>query len=347
MIDTRFYNVKHTMTIASICEKLACELPKKINSKKTIRGIENLDEATVEDVTFFHNSKYSENLKETKACACLIKKEHAHLLPKNVAPIIVEEPYYALALILMSFYEPKGLKISLNSDETYISPKANVSESATIGKGCYISDFVTIGANAIIKDHTIIGTSSTIREGVEIGENSRIEPNVTIGFSIIGAKAYIKSGARIGQPGFGFYVGKAGPVDVLQIGRVIIGRDVQIGANCTIDRGSMGDTVIGHMVRIDDMVHIAHNVHIGDYCVIAAQTGIAGSTTLGKGCVLGGQVGIAGHIKIGDKVTIAAQSGVANNIESGRIIGGTPATSLASWNMQNVLLRKMVSNRNK
>ncbi len=343
MIDTRFYNIKHDATISNICEILGCDIPKKINPNKIIKGIAKLEDATNDDITFFHNSKYSKDLEKTKACACLIKDSDKHLLSKNVAPIIVSEPYYSLALLLMYFYEPKGYKTEC--EETYISPNANVSKNASIGKGCYISDFVTIGDGAIIKDNTIIGKSSTIREGVEIGENSRIEPNVTIGFSIIGPKAYIKTGARIGQPGFGFFVGNAGPVDVLQIGRVIIGRDVQIGANCTIDRGSMGDTIIGHMVRMDDMVHIAHNVHIGDGCVIAAQCGIAGSTTLGKGCFLGGQVGIAGHLKIGDRVTIAAQSGVMNDIESGRKIGGTPATGIISWHKQSVALRKLIERK--
>jgi UDP-3-O-[3-hydroxymyristoyl] glucosamine N-acyltransferase len=220
-----------------------------------------------------------------------------------------------------------------------------VSSTAKIGNGCYISNGVSIYDDCLIKDNTFIGANCVIQRGVEIGANSRIESNVSICCAIIGPKAYIKSGARIGQPGFGFYVGPAGPVDILQLGRVIIGRDVQIGANCTIDRGSMEDTVIGNMVRMDDMVHIAHNVHIGDFCVIAAQCGIAGSTSLGKGCILGGQVGVAGHLKIGDGVSIAAQSGVMNNIANKQKIGGTPATSLFLWLRQVIFLKKMIEKR--
>jgi UDP-3-O-[3-hydroxymyristoyl] glucosamine N-acyltransferase len=168
---------------------------------------------------------------------------------------------------------------------------------------------------------------------------------VTIGFAIIGKSAYIKTGARIGQQGFGFHIGKTGLTDILQIGRVIIGDDAQIGANCTIDRGSIGDTIIGNHIRIDDMVHIAHNVEIGDYCVIAAQTGIAGSTNIGNACVFGGQVGIAGHLTIGDKVTIAAQSGIMRDIESGVKIAGSPGVNIMNWHRQNVILKRLVENR--
>ena len=191
------------------------------------------------------------------------------------------------------------------------------------------------------------GNNVTILDGVEIGENSHIESNVTIGFAVIGKSAYIKTGARIGQQGFGFHVGKTGITDVLQIGKVIIGDDVQIGANCTIDRGSMNDTKIGSHSRLDNLVHVAHNVEIGEYCVIAAQTGIAGSTKIGNQCFFGGQVGIAGHLCIGDKVTIAAQSGVMRNTDSGSKIAGSPAGNIINWHRQTVALQKLVESRTK
>jgi UDP-3-O-[3-hydroxymyristoyl] glucosamine N-acyltransferase len=344
VVDSRFYNIKDSVSFAEICERIGVTPPKKSSSKKLIRGVATLGEATQDDITFFHNSKYAEALQGTKAYACVLNEEHAHLVaPKKVVPVIVKEPYYALSILLRIFYE---LKVVTKYDDveytkTYISPSAVVSSTAKIGSGCYISNGVSIYDDCLIKDNTFIGANCVIQRGVEIGANSRIESNVSICCAVIGPKAYIKSGARIGQPGFGFYVGPAGPVDILQLGRVIIGRDVQIGANCTIDGGSMEDTIIGNMVRMDDMVHIAHNVHIGDFCVIAAQCGIAGSTSLGRGCLLGGQVGIAGHLKIGDGVSIAAQSGVMNNIESKKKVGGTPAVSLPSWLRQVVTLRKL------
>lgn len=348
MIDSRFYNIKSDINMADLCDRVGATLPKKASSSKNIKGIASLTDASQDEITFFHNLRYADDLKETKAYACIVKEEHAHLVPKKVHPIIVKEPYYALAILLRVFYELKNVTKYDNNDriETYISPDACVSEKAQIGEGCYISSGTIIYDDCVIKDKTFIGSNCVIQRGVEIGESSRIESNVSICCAVIGPKAYIKSGARIGQPGFGFYIGKAGPVDILQVGKVVIGRDVQIGANCTIDRGSMDDTVIGNMVRMDDMVHIAHNVHIGNCCVIAAQCGIAGSTSLGNGCVLGGQVGISGHLTIGDRVTIAAKSGVMHNIESGKNIGGIPATGISMWHRQTVALRRLISRKN-
>ncbi len=348
MIDSRFYNIKNDINMANLCDKIGAILPKKASSGKNIKGIASLTDASSDEITFFHNVQYVDDLKETTAYACITKEEHAHLVPKKVHSIIAKEPYYALAILLRVFYELKNVTEYDSSDKlvTYISPNAIISEKAQIGNGCYISSGTIIYEDCVIKDKTFIGSNCVIDRGVEIGENSRIESNVTICCAVIGARAYIKSGARIGQPGFGFYIGKAGPVDILQIGKVVIGRDVQIGSNCTIDRGSMNDTTIGNMVRMDDMVHIAHNVHIGNCCVIAAQSGIAGSTSLGNGCVLGGQVGISGHLTIGDYVTIAAKSGVMHNIESGKNIGGIPATGISMWHRQTIALRKLIKRKN-
>lgn len=337
MIDQRFFNKKPFITIKQICELLNIDLPQNASASKCIIDIETIENATDSNITFFHNSKYANDLKETKAYACVIKKEHAHFVPENTIPLIVDEPYLAHALLLKELYSVKTDK-----NESFISKKASISEKATIEEGCYISDFVTISDGVIIKKGTFIGCNVSILDGVEIGENSYIEPNVTIGYAVIGKSAYIKTGARIGQQGFGFHVGKTGITDVLQIGRVIIGDDVQIGANCTIDRGSMNDTKIGSHSRIDNMIHIAHNVEIGEYCVIAAQTGIAGSTKIGNQCFLGGQVGIAGHLEIGDQVVIAAQSGIMKNTPSGSKIAGTPATNIVNWHRQTIALKKLV-----
>lgn len=340
MIDTRFFNKKEFVTIERICELLSIDLPSGCLGSKQISDIARIDNATENDITFFHNAKYADDLAKTKAFACVVSKEHVHLISKQTIPLEVAEPYLAHAILLKEFYSTKH-----SVGKSFISEKASISKSATVEDGCYISDFVTIANGAIIKKGTFIDSNVTILDGVEIGENSHIESNVTVGFAIIGKSAYIKSGARIGQQGFGFHVGKTGITDVLQIGKVIIGDDVQIGSNCTIDRGSMSDTKIGSHSRLDNLVHIAHNVEIGEYCVIAAQTGIAGSTKIGNQCFLGGQVGIAGHISIGDKVTIAAQSGVMKNTESGSKIAGTPASNIINWHRQTIALKKLVEMR--
>ncbi len=340
MIDTRFFNKKEFVTIDRICELLSIDVPDEDIASKHIFDIARIDNATDSDITFFHNAKYADDLAKTSAFACVISKEHVHLISGNTIPLIVDEPYLAHAILLKEFYSTKH-----PTGKSFISEKSSIAKSVIIEDGCYISDFVTISDGVIIKKGTFIDSNVTILDGVEIGENSHIESNVTIGFAIIGKSAYIKSGARIGQQGFGFHVGKTGITDVLQIGKVVIGDNVQIGANCTIDRGSMNDTKIGNHARLDNLVHVAHNVEIGDYCVIAAQTGIAGSTKIGRQCFLGGQVGIAGHISIGDKVTIAAQSGVMKNTESGNKIAGTPASNIINWHRQTIALKKLVEVR--
>ena len=343
MIDERFFDKKKFLTFRRICELLSLPVPDNCSPTKRIVDIAKIDEATSSDITFFHNSKYADALATTKAFACVISKDHTHLVPEGVVPLVVDEPYLAHAILLKEFYSTK--RVSSNSGKTFISPRAYIAKGAVIEDGCYISDFVSISDGAVIKRGTFLDCNVTILDGVEIGENSHIEPNVTIGFAIIGKSAYIKSGARIGQQGFGFHVGKTGITDVLQIGKVVIGDDVQIGANCTIDRGSMGDTRIGSHSRIDNLVHVAHNVEIGEYCVIAAQTGIAGSTKIGNQCFFGGQVGIAGHLNIGDGVTIAAQSGVMKDTPSGSKIAGYPATNVVNWHRQTIALKKLVEMR--
>jgi UDP-3-O-[3-hydroxymyristoyl] glucosamine N-acyltransferase len=339
MIDSRFFNKKEYVTMKEICDRLSIEVPNNCDPSKKITNIAGLDNATDSDITFFHNPKYLNDLKHTRAFACLISAEHKDLAEYSAIPLVVSKPYLSLSLLLSLFYSTKDKR------ESFISDKASISKVAVIEGGCHISDFVSIGDGCLIKKGTFIGPNTSILHGVQIGENCHIESNVTIGFSVIGDDVYIKSGARIGQQGFGFHADTTGITDILQIGIVIIGNNTQIGANCTIDRGSMNNTKIGSHARIDNMVHIAHNVEIGDYCVMAAQTGIAGSTKIGNACVFGGQVGIAGHLKIGDKVTVAAQSGIMRNANSGAKIAGSPAINSMSWHRQNVILQKLVENR--
>jgi UDP-3-O-[3-hydroxymyristoyl] glucosamine N-acyltransferase len=345
VVDSSFYEKIDFVTIRDICGILSLEVPAGCPPDTEIRDIARLNNASGCDITFFHNAIYSEELSRTMAFACLISEKHAHLVPNNVVALIVSDPYLALGILLKKFYSVKSVEFEHNRTETFISKRASVSRTAVIGSGCYISDFAFIDDDVTIGDRTFIGSSSSILRGVEIGEDSYIESNTTISFSRIGRAAYIKAGARIGQQGFGFHSGSTGVFDIIQLGRVIIGDNVQIGSNCTIDRGSMGDTVIGNDVRIDNMVHIAHNVEIGDRCVIAAQTGISGSVTIGKGCIIGGQVGIAGHLKIGNRVSIAAQSGVMKSIEDDERIAGSPAVRSVSWHRQNICLKRIVEKR--
>ncbi|MDR2666906.1 MAG: UDP-3-O-(3-hydroxymyristoyl)glucosamine N-acyltransferase [Holosporales bacterium] len=340
MIDGRFFGKKSSITMKRICEILKIEVPRHCPPTKKISNIARMNDASANDITFFHNAKYIKGLEGTNAFACLISEKHVNSVPKATIPLIVRDPYLSYAILLKEFYFIKNTNIRHS-----ISKKASIAKTAIIEDGCHVSDFSVISDDVVIRGGTFIGEHVTVLNGVQIGENSYIESHVTIGFALVGKSVYIKSGAKIGQQGFGFHVGEAGITDVLQVGRVIIGDDVQIGANCTIDRGSIGDTRIGNNVRLDNLIHIAHNVEIGDYCVIAAQTGIAGSTKIGNRCFLGGQVGIAGHILIGDDVNIAAQSGIMQNIPLKGKVAGTPAINVTNWHRQTIAVRKLAEKR--
>jgi UDP-3-O-[3-hydroxymyristoyl] glucosamine N-acyltransferase len=339
MVDNRFYSKKSYLTIGDICGCLNIGVPERGFPMKRIENIASLDTATSADITFFHNAKYIDALAKTRAFACIVSQQDAHLVPQSTIPLIVDEPYLAYATVLGQLYSIKG-----SHEKGFISRQASIAKSAVIEDGCYISDFVVIADNVVVRAGTFIGENTVIMQGVEIGERSHIEPNVTIGFAVIGKNVRIKAGARIGQQGFGFHIGKSGLTDIPHTGIVIIGNNTLIGTNCTIDRGSIANTTIGDNTRIDNMVHIAHNVTIGNCCIIAAQTGIAGSTAIGNSCTIGGQVGIAGHLAIGDNVTIAAQSGVMRNVPACSKIAGSPSVDAMSWHRQTITLRDLARN---
>jgi UDP-3-O-[3-hydroxymyristoyl] glucosamine N-acyltransferase len=339
MVDERFYSKKPYLTIGSICGYLNIDIPTNCFPMKRIENVAPLDKATSTDITFFHNIKYADMLAKTRAFACIVSQTDVHLVPQSTVSLIVDEPYLAYATVLGQFYSANGLP-----EKGFISRQSSIAKSAIVENGCYISDFVVIADNVVVRAGTFVGENTVIQHGVEIGERSHIESNVTIGFAVIGRNVHIKTGARIGQQGFGFHVGRSGPADIPHVGTVIIGDNTLIGANSTIDRGSISNTVVGDNTRIDNMVHIAHNVTVGNCCIIAAQTGIAGSTTIGNSCIIGGQVGIAGHLTIGDNVTIAAQSGVMRNVPSGSKIAGSPSVDVMSWHRQTITLRDLAKN---
>ena len=294
-----------------------------------ISNITTLKNATSHDITFFHNSKYINDLRETKAAVCILKDEHKLYSPKSIALIITKNPHLVFANIIDKFYPQPKIKPNI-SKFSFVNP------SAKIGKNCCICHGAIIGKEATIKDGVYIGYNSVIGDGVTIGNNTLIESGVTIVFSKIGKNCKIYSGVKIGQDGFGFVPG--GP-KVKQVGLVEIGNNVEIGANSCIDRGTLESTIIKDNCKIDNLVQIGHNVIIDKNTIIAAQTGISGSTKIGNNVLIGGQTGIAGHLNIGDRVMIAGKSGIINNIEEGEIVGGYPAIKINNWHRQNIFLK--------
>jgi len=285
-------------------------------------GLGSIQNCKSDYITFFDNLIYSKFLNKTTAKACLIKKEFAHLLPKTCNPIIVSDPYLAYAELSL-FLSPDILSNGIKSNQTFISNKC------VLGKNVQINEFVTINDNTKIDNNCIIFNNSIIGPNVEIGNNTKIRHNCVISDTKIGENCVIQSGTVIGEKGFGFI--NDSKIEIRHTGNVIIGNNVDIGSNCTIDKASLDSTIIEDNVRIDNLVQIAHNISIGKNTIIAAQCGIAGSASIGENCLMGGQVGIAGHITIGNNVTIAAKSGVTKNIDSDSTIAGFPAVNIKKW----------------
>jgi UDP-3-O-[3-hydroxymyristoyl] glucosamine N-acyltransferase len=337
--DERFYQKSGPYTVQDLAVLSGAQLDPDVDSNQLIMDIAPLHKAVVGHLSCLHNPKYIEQFKQTKATACLISPEYAKYAPKGVVLLLSEKPYRAFGQVAALFY-PGAKKAG------EISPQASVHSTAKIGKNCFIGPFAVIEANVHIGDGCEIGSNSVIEAGVELGKECQIAANVTISHALLGDRVVVKPGARIGQKGFGFHMDELGHLNIPQLGRVVIGDAVEIGANTTIDRGAAEDTIIGHGTRIDNLVQIAHNVQIGDNCVIVAQSGVSGSTQMGRYVVVAGQVGITGHLVIGDGVKIAAQSGVMRDIAKGDTVAGTPSVAVRDWHRQTIALKRLAEKGN-
>ena len=324
------------MQLTSIVEHLtSAGIEAKVMGDKQIdiHQIASLHDADQQNISFLSDKKRLNDLRTTKAGAVLIKE--AHHLETQVTKVLVEDPYYAYAVVARLLNpiskEPKG-----------IHTQAVVAESAVLSKG------VSVLANAVIDDKVEIGANTLIMQGVvigrqvQIGQNCRIAPNVVIMQNcIIGDDVIIEAGSVIGGDGFGWANHQGCWVKVPQIGRVIIGNGVSIGNNCTVDRGALEDTVIEEGCIIDNLVHIAHNVKIGKHSAIAGQVGFAGSTSLGEKCTVAGQAGFAGHLNITNQVHILAKAGVTHDLNQSGVYAGFPVVDVADWQKNSVRARNL------
>lgn len=334
MTDPRFFQKKSPLSLLTIAKEIEIMVDDQHHSLE-IQDVASLSEATKQDVTFFENKKYIEQLKETSAAACILRAEEVMHLPKNCIPLISENPYYSYALLVNLLYKEEAIKGGIH-------PTAVIGEGCEIDPNSRIEAYAVVGDRVTIGSGTSIGASSVIGDGVMIGNHCHIASHCSMTHAIIGDHVTIHQGVRIGQDGFGFATNHGKHVRIPQLGRVIIKDYVNIGAGSTIDRGSASDTVIGENTQIDNLVQIAHNVKIGRGCVIVSQVGIAGSTVLEDYVIAGGQVGIAGHLTIGTCTQIAAQSGVTKNILPASKIGGTPSVPIQQYHRQAVALAKLV-----
>ncbi len=308
------------------------------DENQIINQFNKIEEGKPNGITFLANPKYENFIYDTRSTAVVVNKSFTPKTTIKSTLIKVEDAYTAFSTLL-SLYEKNK-----SANKSTIAESAVIPASAHIGTNVSIGQFTVIGENTQIQDNVTIGNGVTIQENSIVGEGSVIHQHVSLyANTIIGRNCTIKSGAVIGGGGFGFAPNADGSYEAIpQIGNVVIGDDVNIGANTCIDCGTMGSTSIGNGVKIDNLVQIGHNVSIGDHTVIAAQTGVAGSTKIGKYCLIGGQVGFKGHISVADYTNIGGQSGVTNSIEEERTnLSGSPAFNLSDYLRSSAFFRKL------
>lgn len=308
-----------------------------------VRDVSKIEEGKPETLTFLANLKYASYIYSTQASVVIVNKDFVAEQPVKATLIRVEDSYKALAKLLQMYQASQPRK-------TGIEQPSFISSSAKLGDFVYVGAFSYVGDNVIIGNNVQIYPQSYIGDGVEIKDNTIVYPGVKIYKGCkIGTNCVIHSGAVVGSDGFGFAPGSDGRFEKIpQIGIVVLEDDVEVGSNTTIDRGTMGATLVKKGVKLDNLIMIAHNVEVGENTVMAAQSGIAGSTKIGRNVMFGGQVGVAGHLKVADGVKAAAQTGVAGNIkEEGMVIMGSPAFQVMQFNKAYVVFKNLPDLKNR
>jgi len=322
------------ITLRDLAQRIGAEL--KGNNDLLVSGLNSIDEAGPEQVSFVSKAKYLPSLSVTNAGAVILSKEDSKLYSGN--SLVGKNPYLLYAKASKVFKE-----LLFSKNEMVISSSASIAKSSKIANSVSIGDFVTISENAEIADNVVIGNNCFIGKKVSVGNGTVIHPNTSLYSSVqIGEDCIIHSGVVIGSDGLGFAKDGDKWIKIEHLGRVVVGDDVEIGSNTSIDRGSVGDTLIGDNVKIDNLVHIAHNVEIGYGTAIAARSAIAGSTKIGSLCTLAGCCAVVDNVKIVDKVHITAMTLVTKSItQSGVYSSGTPMMKNSDWKKSAVRFKKL------
>jgi UDP-3-O-[3-hydroxymyristoyl] glucosamine N-acyltransferase len=309
------------MKLSQIAHRIGCRIDG--DEDVEIVRVTGIDEAGPGDLTFVSNRKYVSHIKSTRASAIILGED---IPPVKIPSLRTDDPYLAFARALEIFYVPIRPDVGIHpaaiiSEGAKIGPHASIGAYAVIGKDCKIGTGVTIYPHAVLYAGVFVGDESVIHSHVIIREGCQI-----------GNRVILQNGVVVGSDGFGFAPTKEGAFyKICQTGRVVIEDDVEIGANTTIDRAAVGDTIIQRGAKLDNLVQIGHGAQVGQDSVLAAQVGLAGSTRLGRGVWVGGQVGFAGHLEVGDKAIITAQSGTSHDIPPGAVVSGSPAFDNAAW----------------
>ena len=301
-----------TIALSRIAELLGLTLK---GDDCEVAGINTLENAQGDEISFFANAKYAHMLSLTKACAVIVPADHADAVPRA---LVSKNPYADFGRAVALFARPQG-------SFSGVSEQAFISDTAKIGQNVTVYPFAYVGAHAVVGNGCLLFPGSYVGEDCVVGDGTVLYPNVVLmAGTVVGKGCILQAGAVLGADGFGFARTPFGIQKIPQIGTVTIGDDVEIGANSCIDRSVLGVTSIGSGTKLDNLVQVGHNVTVGKECFLVALVGISGSTKIGDRATIAGQVGIAGHLTIGDDVTIGPQSGVAKDIPSNTTCGGTP-----------------------
>jgi UDP-3-O-[3-hydroxymyristoyl] glucosamine N-acyltransferase len=329
--DPRFFERTGPHSLAAVVDAAEAAAPPR---RLMFRGVAPLATAEAADVSFLDNRKYLDALGRTRAGAVIVHPDLADKVPASAVPIVSSEVHVAWARVAALFHP-------LPPVTPGVHPTAVIGADARIDPSAEIGPLAVIGERAVIGKRTRIAPLALIGAGVEIGDDCRIGGHASISHARIGDRVYVYPGARIGQEGFGFTITAEGFLTAPQLGLAIVHDDVEIGANATVDRGGLTDTVIGAGSRLDNLVQIGHGVQLGRCCVLAAQSGVAGSTIVEDFVLMGGQVAVAGHLRIGRGAKLAARSGVMQNVAPGAEMGGTPAQPVRAWMREVAWLRRV------
>jgi UDP-3-O-[3-hydroxymyristoyl] glucosamine N-acyltransferase len=340
MADPRFFRVAGPFTVAEIATLTGAEIGGAADRDLSLTDVAPLETAGPADVTSLHNVKYLDALARSKAGAVFVAPAMLDRAPIGATLLITRNPYLAFAKTAKLFHPLAAIQAGVAST-AFIDPTVILGEGVSIGHHAVIEAGAEIGAG------TRIGANSFIDTGVVIGRDCLIGANITISHALIGDRVTLYPGVRVGQDGFGFAPDPTGHVKIPQLGRVLIGDDVEVGANSTIDRGAGPDTIIGAGTWIDNLVQIGHNVTIGRGCILVAQCGIAGSTKLEDFVVIGAQSGVIGHLTVGMGAQVAGKSGVMRDVAAGTVVAGIPSVSRTQWHRQTATLERMVKKKDK
>jgi UDP-3-O-[3-hydroxymyristoyl] glucosamine N-acyltransferase len=334
MPDPRFFEDLGPVPLGDLAALTGAVLAGSADADRSITAVAPLERAGEGQVSFFADRRYAAGLAATRASACFITPREQERAPTGLALLVTPEPQAAYAAAAARLHRPRAWP-----------PGAAVHPTAMLEEGVELCPNVVIGPGAAIGRGSRVDAGAVIGVGVQIGRDCHIGPNAVVGFALVGDRVRILAGAVIGEAGFGVTGGRAGAIDIPQLGRVILQDGVTVGANSCIDRGAYDDTVIGENTKIDNLVQVGHNVRIGRSCVLAAHTGISGSTIIGDGVRFGGRAGIADHLKIGDGAQVMAAAGLMHDIPAGETWGGIPASPARQWLRQVAWLNKASQGR--